>query len=98
MWLPTKYGNLLIDIYSTGIQCTVGYTGACKLKSDHTVGYTGACKLKSDHTVGYTGACKLKSDHTVGYTGACKLKSDYTVGYTGANVQMVCFKQNSIQR
>jgi hypothetical protein len=45
-----------IDIYSTGIQCTVGYTGACKLKSDHTV------------------------------------------GYTGANVQMVCFKQNSIQR
>ena len=58
MWLPTNYGNLLIDRYSTGIQCTVGYTGACKLKSDHTVGYTA----------------------------------------TGANVQMVCFKQNSIQR
>jgi hypothetical protein len=37
-------------------------------------------------------------DHTVVYTGACKLKSDHTVGYTGANVQMVCFKQNSIQR
>ena len=70
MWLPTNYGNLLIDRYSTGIQCTVGYTGACKLKSGHTVGYTGACKLKSDHTV----------------------------GYTGANVQLVCFKQNSIQR
>jgi hypothetical protein len=70
MWLPTNYGNLLIDRYSTGIQCTVWYTGACKLKSDHTVGYTGACKLKSDHTV----------------------------GYTGQNVQMVCFKQNSIQR
>jgi hypothetical protein len=34
----------------------------------------------------------------VGYTGACKLKSDHTVGYTGVNVQMVCFKQNSIQR
>jgi hypothetical protein len=48
--------------------------------------------------VGYTGACKLKSDHTVGYTVACKLKSDHTVGYTGANVQLVCFKQNSIQR
>jgi hypothetical protein len=48
--------------------------------------------------VGFTGACKLKSDYTVGYTGACKLKSDHTVGYTGANVQMVCFKQNSIQR
>ena len=48
--------------------------------------------------MGYTGACKLKSDHTVGYTGACKLKSDHTVGYTGANVQMVCFKQNSLQR
>jgi hypothetical protein len=32
------------------------------------------------------------------YTGACKLKSDHIVGYTGANVQMVCFKQNSIQR
>ena len=62
MWLPTNYGNLLIDRYSTGIQCTVGYTGACKLKSDHTVGYTGACKLKSDHTVGYTGACKLYKD------------------------------------
>jgi hypothetical protein len=45
MWLPTNYGNLLIDRYSTGIQCTVGYTGGCKLKSDHTVGYTGACKL-----------------------------------------------------
>ena len=58
------------DRYSTGIQCTVGYTGGCKLKSDHTVGYTGACKLKSDHTV----------------------------GYTGANVQLLCFKQNSIQR
>ena len=56
MWLPTNYGNLLIDRYSTGIQCTVGYTGGCKLKSDHTV------------------------------------------GYTGANVQLVCFKQNSIQR
>ena len=56
MWLPTNYGNLLIDRYSTGIQCTVGYTGACKLKSDHTE------------------------------------------WYTGANVQMVCFKQNSIQR
>ena len=56
MWLPTNYGNLLIDRYSTGIQCTVGYTGACKLKSDHTV------------------------------------------GYTGANVRMVCFKHNSIQR
>ena len=48
--------------------------------------------------MGFTGACKLKSDYTVGYTGACKLKSDHTVGYTGANVQMVCFKQNSIQR
>ena len=31
MWLPTNYGNLLIDRYSTGIQCTVGYTGGCKL-------------------------------------------------------------------
>ena len=58
MWLLTNYGNLLIDRYSTGIQCTVGYT------------------------------C----------TGGCKLKSDHTVGYTGANVQLVCFKQNSIQR
>ena len=56
MWLPTNYDNLLIDRYSTGIQCTVGYTGGCKLKSDHTV------------------------------------------GYTGANVQLVCFKQNSMQR
>ena len=56
MWLPTNHGNLLIDGYSTSIQCTVGYTGACKLKSDHTV------------------------------------------GYTGANVQLLCFKQNSIQR
>jgi hypothetical protein len=56
MWLPTNYDNLWIDRYSTGIQCNVGYTGACKLKSDHTV------------------------------------------GYTGVHVQMVCFKQNSIQR
>jgi hypothetical protein len=59
MRLPTNYDNLLIDRYSTGIQCTVGYTGACKLKSEHTVGYTGACKLKSDHTVGYTGVLWL---------------------------------------
>jgi hypothetical protein len=51
---------LLIDRYSTGIQCTVGYTGGCKLKSDHTVGYTGACKVKSDHTVGYTDVFRLK--------------------------------------
>ena len=62
MRLPTNYGNLRqIDIYyryTTGIQCTVGYTGACKLKSDDTVGYTGAQVLvnQSDHTVGYTDA------------------------------------------